>query len=216
MTEDTGILRETGLQYFGLITSSVSHELKNVLAILNENAGLIQDLILMAQKGSPLNVERLGSVAGRFAAQIGRADGILKDLNRFAHTVDSNAAVETDICEALRLSVVLTHRFSSTRGVDVDLDSLPSSVLSTTLPFYLNHLIWLCLDYAMDAAGEPKRVVVTCHQSDTNVSIFFTELNGDMEVTGNPLFSDAGTRLTEMLNARLNIVPEDRCLTITL
>lgn len=42
---------------------TVSHELKNVLAIVNENAGLLDDLLLLAAKGKPLNPERLQRLA---------------------------------------------------------------------------------------------------------------------------------------------------------
>ncbi|NNG12708.1 MAG: sensor histidine kinase, partial [Halobacteria archaeon] len=37
------------LRYFGKVTASISHELKNVLAILNEHTGLLQDLTAMAE-----------------------------------------------------------------------------------------------------------------------------------------------------------------------
>ena len=33
----------SGLQFFGKVSASISHELKNVLAIINENAGLLED-----------------------------------------------------------------------------------------------------------------------------------------------------------------------------
>ena len=39
---------ETGLQFFGKMTASISHEIKNVLAIINENAGLLEDLALLS------------------------------------------------------------------------------------------------------------------------------------------------------------------------
>ena len=37
---------ETGLRFFGKINSSISHEMRNVLAIINENAGLMKDLMM--------------------------------------------------------------------------------------------------------------------------------------------------------------------------
>ena len=33
----------TGLQFFGKMTASISHEIKNVMAIINESAGLLDD-----------------------------------------------------------------------------------------------------------------------------------------------------------------------------
>ena len=46
-------LTETSLQFFGRVSASISHELKNVLAIINENAGLLEDFTLMGDRGIP-------------------------------------------------------------------------------------------------------------------------------------------------------------------
>ena len=35
-----------GIQFFGKMAASISHEIKNVLAIINENAGLLEDICL--------------------------------------------------------------------------------------------------------------------------------------------------------------------------
>jgi hypothetical protein len=43
MSAKLEIVAETGLQFFGKMTASISHEIKNVLAIINENAGLLED-----------------------------------------------------------------------------------------------------------------------------------------------------------------------------
>ena len=82
------ITEMAGLQFFGQISASISHELKNVLAIINENAGLLEDLALMADRGKPIDPERLIKMAATVKRQIGRADGIIKNMNRFAHSAD--------------------------------------------------------------------------------------------------------------------------------
>ena len=33
-----------GLRFFGKVNASISHEIRNALAVINENAGLIKDL----------------------------------------------------------------------------------------------------------------------------------------------------------------------------
>ena len=38
-------VQDGGLFFFGKMSASISHELKNVLAIINENAGLAEDLM---------------------------------------------------------------------------------------------------------------------------------------------------------------------------
>jgi hypothetical protein len=44
------LLGETGLQFFGKMSASISHEIKNVMAIINENAGLLEDLTVDERK----------------------------------------------------------------------------------------------------------------------------------------------------------------------
>ncbi|MGD8291766.1 MAG: sensor histidine kinase, partial [Desulfobacterales bacterium] len=82
------VVAEMGLQFFGRISASVSHELKNVLAIVNENAGLLEDLACMANRGKPIDPSRLIKMADAVKKQVGRADEILKNMNRFAHSID--------------------------------------------------------------------------------------------------------------------------------
>ena len=77
-----------GLRFFGKVSASIAHEMKNVLAIINENAGLLEDLTFAAQRGKAIDPERLNKACRQFTKQIHRADGILKNMSRFAHSVD--------------------------------------------------------------------------------------------------------------------------------
>ena len=67
-----------GLQFSGSMTASISHELKNVLAIVNENGGLLGDLAMLVAKGRPLDPERLKTISGNIHRQVQRADVIIK------------------------------------------------------------------------------------------------------------------------------------------
>ena len=95
MSSKSDIISETGLQFFGKVSASISHEIKNVLAIMNENAGLLEDYTRMLENGKPINTERFKTLAGKVLKQIQRADGIVKRLNRFAHSVE-NFAISVD------------------------------------------------------------------------------------------------------------------------
>ena len=70
------IMATEGLQFFGKMTASISHEIKNTLAIMNENAGLLEDLSILAERGRPLDLERVKRIAGQVTKQIHRADGL--------------------------------------------------------------------------------------------------------------------------------------------
>ena len=124
---------ESGLQFYGKITASVSHEIKNVLAIINENAGLLEDFTFMADRGKPLDPARMKMIAAAVKKQIGRADGIIKNMNLFAHSVDQTITT-VDLNETLELIIALTARFAAMRGVQVDLQSPENPVKFQTAP----------------------------------------------------------------------------------
>ncbi|MEJ2223013.1 MAG: sensor histidine kinase, partial [Desulfobacterales bacterium] len=112
------IVAETGFQFFGKMTASISHEIKNVMAIINENAGLLEDLALLAERGAAIEPQRLINMSGTVMKQVGRADAILKNMNRLAHSIDESIKT-IDLNNILELLVALSDRFASMRGVDL-------------------------------------------------------------------------------------------------
>ncbi|MBW1796913.1 MAG: sensor histidine kinase, partial [Deltaproteobacteria bacterium] len=152
MNNKWDVIGEQGLQFFGKMSATISHEISNALAIINENAGLLQDFTLMADKGMPLDPERLNSLAGKVIQQIRRAEGIVKNMNRFAHSVDESSK-SVNLSDVVEFVAALSGRFASMRGVTVEPKPAAVPVTITTNPFFLENLIWLCLDFAMDAAG---------------------------------------------------------------
>ena len=164
---------KTGLQFFGKMTASISHEIKNVMAIINESAGLLEDYSLMAEKGMPMDPERLKVVSHRIAAQIRRANDIATNLNSMAHSVDEFEK-SVDIGETLALAVGLAARFADMRSVILDFQPPSDFTAVITSPFHLLNLIWQVLDFAMDASGAGKRVGLTFEADPTSVKIRFT------------------------------------------
>ena len=170
---------ESGLQFFGKMTASISHELKNVLAIVNENAGLLEDFVLMANKGRPLDPERLKTLAGKIMDQVRRGDGIIMNMNTFAHSVDETVK-PIDLGELLMLVVSLSNRFASMRGVTLSLKSPQNAVSVTTNQFFLENLVWHCLDFAMNAAGRGNTVNLTAEKAGEMALIRFSMLDSPM------------------------------------
>ena len=97
------------------MAASVSHEIKNVLAIINENAGLLQDMLGMHEKGMPLSPERLSRLAQSIARQVSRGDGIVKGMNRFAHSAD-DAKEKVDVGALVQFMTRLAGRLIGMQG----------------------------------------------------------------------------------------------------
>jgi len=206
MDTKCGILGQTGLQFFGRITASISHEIKNVLAVLNENAGLLQDVVLMAEKGIPLNPERLKGVAGTMGKQIQRADGIVENMNRFAHAVDENTK-EIDIHETLSLLLGLTRRFADMRGVTLSPAYGNSGKFLTSNPFFLENLLWCFLDFAMGATGEDRELTIATEENEHAIRICFEGLKGLAEKDAGAFPSERESALMKALDADFTMEP---------
>ena len=175
MSSDWELIGKAGLVFFGKMAASISHEIKNVLAIINENAGLLEDITLMAEKGMPLDPERLKTQAGKIKNQIRRADGIVKNMNKFAHSVDESL-MSMDLGELLQLLAALSGRLASMRGVTLEPKPMGSPPRITTNPFLLENFVWLCMDFAMGMAGRGKTVRFIAEKTEDGGRIRFTQL----------------------------------------
>jgi signal transduction histidine kinase len=215
MKKKPKILQETGLQFFGQISATISHEIKNVLAIINENAGLLEDLTLMADRGKPMDPARLKIMAATVKGQIGRADNIIKNMNSFAHSVDQ-AITTVDLNETVELIVALTARFAAMKNVRVDLQLPQNSPKIQTAPFLLMNLLWLCLDFAMDASGELKQIEVVAEETNDDIRIQLKRLTRLSEMASNTFPSEREKQLLEMLAATLKLESEDQRIVLRL
>ena len=172
MTTEYEIMGETGLKFFGKISASVSHEIKNVLAIINETAGLMEDLAALANRQTPIDPERMRVLAQQVKHQIERGDGIVKNMNRFAHSVDE-AVKNIDLRETIQLMSALCERFATMKGVTLATEGNGNPLVIRTNPFLLENLIWLCLDFAMQAVGEAKTVVLIAEATEMGARLRF-------------------------------------------
>lgn len=168
-------LGEAGLSFFGRMSASISHELKNALAIIRENAGLLNDYTEMIAKGMPLDVQRVKTVAARIDGQTRRANDIIKKLNQFAHTVDSPSR-SVDLNEMVALLVALCQRTANMRQVTLVVQPADTPVPITTAPFVLLNALGLCLMYAFQAVPPGGEMILATQRSKNTDSVCFGQL----------------------------------------
>jgi C4-dicarboxylate-specific signal transduction histidine kinase len=204
---------ETGLQFFGKMTASISHEIKNVLAIINENAGLLEDLVLMSDRGAAIEPQRLKNMSRTVMKQVSRADAIMKNMNRLAHSVDESIKT-IELNDILELLVALSHRFAAMRDVTVDPKLGESPMMVRTSPFLLMNLLWLCLDFSMDAAGEDEIVELVTQKTEAGIQVFFKRLGGLAEAPLKPFPAEPERRLLDLLRAELEVSAENQEIVI--
>jgi C4-dicarboxylate-specific signal transduction histidine kinase len=176
MTDETDVIGRQGLQFFGKISASISHEIKNVLAVIGENAGLLQDLASLAERGQSIEPERLIRLSKDIMKQVQRADTIMKHLNMLAHSVDNRLAT-VELGGLVELVTQLCARFMSLKGVILERKPPACPIMVATNPFLLENLIGLCIDAVTDSAGASKSVMLQVESAEPGARIRFSGLS---------------------------------------
>jgi signal transduction histidine kinase len=163
---------DIGLEFYGKMSASVSHEIKNCLAIINENAGLLEDLSMLAEQGMPVDPGRLQKLSQKLKNQVRRANQLVLNLNRLAHSSDLPFR-ETYLGDSLGLMCALAQRSASRRGVTLHHVISDRSPRFVGYPFRLNHLIWQCLEYAIRTAEEGSTVELKLNAQTDGILLLF-------------------------------------------
>jgi len=97
--------------FIGKIIAGATHELRNVLAIVKESAGLIADIVSSSElRGLPKS-ERLMLAVNRIETQVKRGSDLLTSLNRFGHSLD-HAEDEVDLDDLTQQIGFLSQRMA--------------------------------------------------------------------------------------------------------
>lgn len=160
------LLHMNNLVFFGTITASVTHELNNILSIINEYSGLLDDMVMVAEGGKPIKVEQVQRISQNIAAQIKREQGIIKLLNRFAHRVDK-PLVEFNLNELVKDITRLSQRFASQKKIELGISIPEDQIRLTNNPFAVQHIIFYCLKLALEYSNiaDCINIILECNES---------------------------------------------------
>jgi C4-dicarboxylate-specific signal transduction histidine kinase len=165
MTEELCRLREEELAFFAKMGADVSHEIRNVLSIINENAGLLDDQLALVRGRKVPDPEKLKKVATRIARQVRRGIGIMECFSRFAHAADQPQA-SVDLTSLVQDATVLAQRHARQHGGSLEATLPDQPVSLMTSPFSLQYVLFCCLQMVWQAAetSEPVRVTLSQQQ----------------------------------------------------
>lgn len=106
------------LVFFGRIAASFTHELKNVLAIVKETSGLMEDILSITKDEGFAHKERFSRAVATMLAQVGRGVELATRMNRFAHAPD-HAVASVELNETLEQVTLLAERLARIKGVEI-------------------------------------------------------------------------------------------------
>jgi C4-dicarboxylate-specific signal transduction histidine kinase len=139
------------LKFIGKVNASISHELKNILAVISETAGFLGDLTESAKRGRPLEFETLSSCSDAIVKEVQRGFAAIRQMNKFAHSVD-DPVKRTGLADVVELMVELSKflsyagkiRFDRANGAEIEV---------FTSPFLLQDVVYRTLLTAFRAVG---------------------------------------------------------------
>lgn len=140
------------LQFFGKVNASISHEIKNVFAVVDSQAGLLDDLCMLAAQGRPLDLAKTQSIAQCILQQVARCNDIVTGMNRFAHSVDA-ASADVNVPETLALITKLLHRAANGKLVTLEAAPCEPCTVHTHLYFF-ERLVHSVLSYGIEHAEQ--------------------------------------------------------------
>ena len=147
------------LAYFGRVNASISHELKNVMAIISETAGLLGDLSDMASSGSPIAPDMLKDCTKSIVEEIQRGFFVIRQMNRFSHSID-HPVESVDLMDVLDLSINLSAYLSFAGTAEVGPLNGPPPVVETC-PFLLQAIVYQTLVYTFKHIGAGAEVTIS-------------------------------------------------------
>jgi hypothetical protein len=135
--------------FMGRITAGFTHEMKNVLAIIKESAGLMEDLLSLTPEGSFPQRARLFGVLTKILEQVRRGVDLSSRLNRFAHSSDE-AVATVDLNAMAEQVAVLAERFARLKGVTLKAEPAAEKLLVSTSPVGLVMAVFCGLESCWD------------------------------------------------------------------
>ena len=203
------------IRFFGAVSATISHEINNRFAVINEKAGLLRDLSTMLAQGRQVDPARLEIQSTKIGDQVRQAKEIVRNLNRFAHSVDVSVS-EIDLPDLLHFMAALYARKAAAAEASLRVSDSCEPAKASTNPFILQALIGRGIEFALSKMGEDRAVVLGAETIGRAAGIRLGGLQGVVEPID---FSTAGENVPALLvpiGARYLAAPDGSALVLQL
>jgi C4-dicarboxylate-specific signal transduction histidine kinase len=183
--------------FIARMTASTTHELRNVLAVVKESAGLVEDLVLASQQQKALNPEKLLHAARRIDAQVGRGAALLTALNRLAHGLD-HAEETLDLGQQTEQATFLCQRFARQRRQRIEAEAEGDARSVRVNALRLQMALVSAIDCCLEQLPEDSVVTMRVVGSADRPSVVVTGTAGGQSLPA-PAGAPSWSRLVELV-----------------
>lgn len=146
--------------FFGRITAGITHEIKNVLAIIQESSGLMEDILGVTEDGTFPHKDKFIKSLNRIHRQIQRGIDITSSLNRFAHNPDRCPA-SLDLNEITDQMVLLASRFARLKNVVLESDPSDPPLNIKSDPIWLIMALFESIEILLGVIDSGGKIILS-------------------------------------------------------
>lgn len=168
--------------FIAKITASATHELRNVLAIVKESAGLVGDMLEASGRGKPLKHDRVMKSVAKIDAQVNRGAALLTNLNRFAHSLD-RATERVDLNVEADQVATLCERLARLEGHAVAVEQAEEALPVDANALRLHMAFFTTVECCIDRMEKPGTVRLRTSRTGGGPAL---ELIGEVDGTAAP------------------------------
>ncbi|NIM52693.1 MAG: hypothetical protein GTO22_26185 [Gemmatimonadales bacterium] len=185
--------------FMAKVTASTTHEIRNVLAIVKESAGLVEDMIRAFERSGSLKQDKVLRALGRIEAQVSRGAALMSSLNRFAHSLDPTEN-GIDLNEQVEQFVFLYQRFARQKNHVVQASTGDQALTVGIHALWLQMLLFAAMDCCSEQLPEGGTVTIRTSQQGGQPTLEFVGAVEDEAVPLAPTEGAGRSRLAELLN----------------
>ncbi|MBI4620999.1 MAG: HAMP domain-containing histidine kinase [Desulfobacterales bacterium] len=203
---DDQLLKIKEIAFIGKVTASLSHDIKNILAIINESSGLAGDLLTKGDQKENPHLSRLTQINISMQEQVKRGVEIVKRLNRFAHSMDEEAS-DSDLNDIILLTADIAKRLARLKGVGLETIPTDNPIIDIRNdPFKIEQILFGCIEYLLDLPAKKSLITITVKQNKDDTSIIISDDSSKVS----PSCGDNGIEKTSDLQMTfLNILMDE-------
>ena len=183
----------------GRITAAVTHEIKNILAIIKESSGLLEDIVHLGKSGAAPKAEQIEKVTSRIRAQVARGNEQLTSLNWLSHNV-SDRGSSAEINEMSSEIVKLMQRFARSKQVELESQAADRDVTIHTDVARLLVVLVACIEYYLNRALPKSRILLRSGGAGAEATLEIVTGSADGSETATDIEADGGALPSELAN----------------
>lgn len=184
--------------FIAKVTAGATHELRNILAIVKESAGLIEDVVNAADDLGAPSHERIARSVDRIRAQVIRGTEFLSNLNRFAHSLD-HAEERLDLSDEAKQAAFLCQRFARQKRQAIEVRPGDPDLTVVANALWLQMVLFTAVQCCLEQLPDGGTVTMCARRHGDRPSVEFSGDTEDHTVTASPADAPVWSGLVEMV-----------------